>query len=283
MSILIHTSNQQVLYAGTMEGGVYRSLDSDGLSWTSMSGVGSRSVYALAGDAQPNPNLYAGTYSGIWKYTVASGIADYGVSINEGALFTNQTEVTLKLTAPNGTAQMMIGNDGGLAGANWEPFASSKSWTITSYGNNAIPRIVYAKFRTGGVTSGLYQDDIILDTSPPTGTLAITTTIVAWDSRRDTPSLSATSVVSNLVYLPLAQRDHVWGFRSVNLQLSATDDLSGVDKMMVSYDPDFAGVQWEPYLSRKNLLVPEAGATAVYAKFLDRAGNQSGACSAVLP
>lgn len=283
LSILIHTSNQQVLYAGTMEGGVYRSLDSDGLSWTSMSGIGSRSVYALAGDAQPNPNLYAGTYSGIWKYTVASGIADYGVSINEGALFTNQTEVTLKLTAPNGTAQMMIGNDGGLAGANWEPFASSKSWTITSYGNNAIPRIVYAKFRTGGVTSGLYQDDIILDTSPPTGTLAITTTIVAWDSRRDTPSLSATSVVSNLVYLPLAQRDHVWGFRSVNLQLSATDDLSGVDKMMVSYDPDFAGVQWEPYLSRKNLLVPEAGATAVYAKFLDRAGNQSEACSAVLP
>lgn len=283
LSILIHASNQQVLYAGTMEGGVYRSLDSDGLSWALMSGIGSRSVYALAGDDEPTPHLYAGTYSGIWEYTVASGIADYGVSINEGALFTNQTEVTLKLTAPSGTAQMMLSNDGGLAGANWEPFASSKPWTITSYGNNAIPRIVYAKFRTGGVTSGLYQDDIILDTSPPTGTIAITTTIVAWESQMDAPSLSATSAVSNGVYLPLVQRDHVFGFQWVNLQLSATDDLSGVDKMMVSYNADFADVQWEPYLSRKNLLVPEAGATAVYAKFLDHAGNQSEACSALLP
>lgn len=283
LSILIHASNQQVLYAGTMEGGVYRSLDSDGLSWTLMSGIGSRSVYALAGDDKPNPNLYAGTYSGIWKYTVASEIADYGVSINEGALFTNQTQVTLKLTAPTGTTQMKISNDGGLADANWEPFVSSKLWTITSYGNNAIPRIVYAKFRTGGVTSGLYQDDIILDTSPPTGTLTITTTSIVLDFQRGAPSLSTTSVVSYSVYLPLAQRDHVFGFRWTNLQLSATDDLSGVDKMMVSYDADFGDIQWEPYASHKNFLVPEAGATAVYAKFLDRAGNQSEACSAVLP
>jgi photosystem II stability/assembly factor-like uncharacterized protein len=282
MSILIHVSNQQVLYAGTMEGGVYRSLDSDGLSWTLMSGIGSRSVYALAGDDEPNPNLYAGSYSGIWKYTVASEIADYGVSINEGALFTNQTGVTLTLTAPTGTAEMMIGNDGGFAGADWEPFASSKLWTITSYGNNAIPRIVYAKFRTGGVTSGLYQDDIILDTSPPTGTVAITTTVV-WGSQRSAPSIGAASVVSDSIYLPLAQRDHVWGFQWVNLQLSATDDLSGVDKMMVSYDIDFADIQWEPYLSHKTLLVLEAGVTTVYAKFRDRAGNQSEVYSAVLP
>jgi photosystem II stability/assembly factor-like uncharacterized protein len=287
-TIIIDPDNQQTLYAGggadIGSPGVYRSLD-QGLSWVPMmSGMGGRTVWGLALDRSTPQSMFAGTGSGIWKYTFLTPSADYGVSINGGALFTNQTAVTLTLTAPPGTTQMQISNDGGFGGAAWEPMLSSKPSTITSYGAYVIPRVVYAKFKTNGQVSGLYQDDIVLDQTPPAGSVEITdpipsalTTSLPPAAQWLTP-ISATTAYT--VYLPLASRNYIPGYRPVGLVLAASDDLSGVGSMIISVDADFSDAQWQAFVPHLAWYVKEKGASTVFVKYRDGAGNVSQVYSA---
>ncbi|MEM7031557.1 MAG: choice-of-anchor X domain-containing protein, partial [Chloroflexota bacterium] len=46
----------------------------------------------------------------------------------------------------SGVAEMMIANDSDFSGATWEPYQTSKAWTLQLQGNTAV---VYAKFRDG--------------------------------------------------------------------------------------------------------------------------------------
>jgi hypothetical protein len=99
---------------------------------------------------------------------------DFGVTINNGSLFTNHTAVTLTISARPKTYMIQVSNDGGFYGAQWEPCVLSKPWTIVQYGNFIIPRVVYVRFKDiYGVVSATYQDDIILDMAPPTGSISI--------------------------------------------------------------------------------------------------------------
>ncbi len=281
--IKVDPRNQQVMYLASWDetsSGVYRSLDNAGLSWAAMNdGMGNRSVYSLAIDNGSPQNIYAGTTNGVWKYTVTSGHTDDSISINNGTLFTNQTTVTLTLTAPPLTDQMIISNDGGFGGASWEPFATQKPWTITSYGSYVIPRVVYAKFRTNGQVSGQYQDDIILDQTPPTGTMQITGEIT--NTAASLPTVAAYSsapfstTTTYTIYLPLVTKNYIAGFRVVGLSLSATDDVSGVDSILISNDAAFTGPQWQAYVQNMNWYVNEKGTTTVYLKYRDRARNES--------
>jgi photosystem II stability/assembly factor-like uncharacterized protein len=287
--IKIDPRNQQVMYVGggdiglssTTSFGVFRSLDNAGLSWAAMNaGMGSRSVYSLAIDDGSPQSIYAGTPNGVWKYTVASGHTDYSVSINNGALFSNQTAVNLTLTAPPLTDQMIISNDGGFGGATWEPFAAQKPWTITLYGNYVIPRTVYAKFRTTGQTSGQYQDDIILDQTPPTGTLQITNALSGLVPSHLSAVRATTDTLTNTVYLPIVGKGFRPGMRLVVLILSATDDISGVGSMLVSNDGNFTGAPWQVYSTGLDWWVLDKGTTTVYVKYRDRANNESQVYSA---
>ena len=283
-AIAIDPNNQQIIYAGggpdTGTPGVYRSLDNMGISWgPMMEGMGSRAIWSFAIDQNTPQNIYAGTASGIWKYTLVSGPADYSISIDDGALFTNQTAITLTLTAPTGTTEMIVSNDGGFDGVAWEPFATQKPWVITEYGDHVLPRVVYTKFKTHGQISGVYQDDVILDTEAPTGTVEIADTI---DSVADAGSSHPVTVLSplsdtlsNTIYLPAVAKNARNGFVPVELVLSATDDMSGVSEMAISNDISFADTQWEAYTTKKDWWVTETGTTSVYVKFRDRAGNQS--------
>ena len=279
--IEVDPGNQQVMYLGGTDGipGVYRSLDT-GLSWAPMmDGMGSRAVYSLAIDHSETQNIYAGTGSGIWKYTLVSAPADYSITVNDGALFTNQTAVTLALTAPAGTTEMIISNDGGFVGATWEPFAAQKPWTITAYGSYVIPRIVYAKFKTYGQISGLYQDDIILDVTAPTGSIEISGTVQSANSAALPPGMaivaSRTDTLTRTAFLPSVTRNARPGFTLVHLLLSATDDVSGVSQMLLSNDAAFTESEWQAYATEMDWWVPEGVTTTVYVKFRDRAGNES--------
>jgi photosystem II stability/assembly factor-like uncharacterized protein len=282
-AMAIDPGNQQNIYAGggadSGTPGAYRSLDNLGQSWAPMTeGMGNRVVWSLALDQSVPQNIYAGTESGIWKYALVSGPADYSISINDGALFTNQTAVSLALTAPPGTTQMIIGNDGGFSGASWEPFASQKSWEITSVGAYVLPRIVYAKFRTNGQTSGLYQDDIVLDVTAPTGTVEITTTngsAVLPLSPQLATNLAFTDNLTYTIYLPATAKAFRPGFVQIGLILSASDDLSGVGQMLIGNDANFTDAQWEMVIERKSWWIPDSGPTTVHVKFRDRAGNES--------
>jgi len=206
-------------------------------------------------------------------------VQDYSITLNDAALFTNQTAVTLTLTAPPGTTEMIVSNDGGFSGATWESFVSQKPWTITEYEGYTIPRTVYAKFKTSGQISGLYQDDIILDVSAPTGSLEITGTVgssVSFGPLSPVTILSPLSdTLTNTVHLPVVMRNARPGFTLVGLTLSATDDVSGVGEMLISDDASFADAQREEYVTEKNWWVPDIGTTTIYVKYRDRAGNES--------
>jgi len=204
----------------------------------------------------------------------------YGLTINDGELFTNQISVTLSISAPYTTVEMQVCNDGGFAGVLWEPYEANKDWSITQYGSYVIPRVVYVRFKDiSGNISTIYQDDVILDVNAPTGAVEITGTISgvmgADSSHPMTVHSTPTNALTNTIYLPLVANNARPGFTLVGLLLSATDDVSGVGEMLISNDADFADAQWEAYATEKNWWIPEMGTTTVYVKFRDRAGNES--------
>jgi hypothetical protein len=67
------------------------------------------------------------------------------ITINDGASTTPSPNVTLTIAATPDTVEMLISNDPGFVGAVWEPFATSKSWTLAGSGL----QFVYAQFRDG--------------------------------------------------------------------------------------------------------------------------------------
>jgi hypothetical protein len=97
------------------------------------------------------------------------------IVIDEGAEATNNRSVVLTLSASDdsgGPIQMCISNTSSCS--SWEPFATTKSWSLTS-GNGT--KTVYARFRDqwGNVNTTPYSDTIILDTtSPVNGTVTAT-------------------------------------------------------------------------------------------------------------
>ena len=89
------------------------------------------------------------------------------VTINAGAAATNSPNVTLTLSATDNSgtvSQMQCSNDG----TNYsppEPYATTKSWTLTSGDGQ---KTVYAKFKDpSGNWSNPVSDTITLDTTPP--------------------------------------------------------------------------------------------------------------------
>ena len=218
------------------------------VDWSLSGGDGLRTVYVRFKDISDN---VSSPISSTITLDTAAG-TEYGLSINQGTLFTNQATVTLSIAAKQFTTQMMISNDGGFVGATWEPYNSLKPWTITQYGSYVLPRVVYVRYNDiNGNVSATYQDDIILDVTPPTGAISIT-------SQPNGFELTASTVT---------------------LSLSATDDVSGVGQMLISNQADFADATWENYATSR--VWTPGSAPAVYVKFKDNAGNVSSVYSTI--
>ena len=210
-------------------------------------GDGEKTVYARVRDLAGHVSL---PVSDTIELDTTAG-SEYGLSINDGALFTNQVEVTLSLGARPGTAQVQVSNDGGFAGAQWEPYTSTKSWEITRYGDYVIPRVVYVRYRdVFGNISATFSDDIILDVTPPTGS-------VGFAEAAGLRSLAGTRAT---------------------LVLEATDDVSGVGHMQLSNISDFSDAVWQEYEQTYPWTLDEK--LTVYARFRDDAGNVSEVYSA---
>ena len=243
-------------------------------NWVLLNGDGLQTVYARFRDVAGN---VSSPVSSTIELDTAAG-PEYGLTINAGAVFTNQPAVTLTIGAQPGTALMQVSNDGGFADSLWEPYASRKVWTITQYGDYAIPRVVYVRYKDyQGNTSVTYFDEIILDVTPPVGSVTIAPVIAGMRNLTSDPTLQvgASSTQTFTVYLPFISKP-----LQVNLILTATDDVSGVGGMLISNNMDFSGANWEAYASQKNLQVPSTGTTTVYVKFRDNAGNVSTTYSA---
>ena len=82
------------------------------------------------------------------------------ISINGGAQYATSTSVTLTLSAsdPAGVAQMRIQSDSGVWGS-WEPYWSSKGYTLTSPGEGTKTISVQYEDEFGNV-GDIYSDSI---------------------------------------------------------------------------------------------------------------------------
>lgn len=175
---------------------------------------------------------------------------NFSLSINDGALYTNRIAVTLSISGPPTNLDMQVSNDGGFTEAVWERCTRHKLWEITQLGNYVIPRVVYIRYKDkDGKTSSTFQDDIILDVTPPTGSVTI----------------------ANLTGISAANA-------SVTLIVSASDDVSGIAGMRISNRSDFLEADWQRY--QTSYLWSFDSAPTVYVQLRDNAGNTSNTYSA---
>jgi len=164
----------------------------------------------------------------------------FGVSINYGALYTNDPLVTVRLWGPNVT-HMRISNDGGFTESYWRSYQITATWPLSTYGSYVMPRLVYAQFKDAhGAIYGTFMDDIIYDPVAPEGNVVL---------------LSSPDTVTATVWL------------------ESWDDNSGVDEMRVA--DTLGGIDaasWQPYTETLSWVLQ---GSQVYAQFRDHAGNPS--------
>jgi hypothetical protein len=116
-------------------------------------------VHDTAGNWSSNAAHYGPFY--------VDGVAPSGsLTVAGGAAYVNSTSVALTLSASDagsGVSQMQFSNEG-ASWSNWEAYATSKSWTLSSGDGQ---KRVYVRYRdNAGNISSSYSDTIILDTAP---------------------------------------------------------------------------------------------------------------------
>jgi len=191
-----------------------------------------------------------------------------GVTIDQGALFTDTPQVSLRLIAPqpHNVAAVRISNDGGFGTSTVVPLADPGSvatvpWTLASTGPERLPKTVYVRFVSQvaldgqgtvmGVDDVQYTDDIVLDETAPVIVAARFASGggAAALARPARPSRPARGAVV----------------------LRAQDALSGVTHVQVTGTRSRPGT-WRAYRTR----VPAPGARgAVFVRVRDGAGNVS--------
>ena len=178
------------------------------------------------------------------------------ISINNAAVFTASPSVTLSICAP-AMVEMKLSNDGGFAGAQWEPYVQIKPWTLTTYGQSVLPRFVYAAFRdANGTIYATYFDDIIYDSTAPQGTITVS---------NGSPAAQTTNVHASALLNT-----------TVEVQINARDDNSGMAQMQLSASAAFTDTTWQPFSARQTWLPTGGdGSKTVYVRLRDHAGNVS--------
>ncbi len=213
-----------------------------GIPHTLSAGDGDKTVYVQFRDLHGNISVEA---SDTIRLDEAAGTDPDLFTMNEGALWTSSTTVTLKISAAARVTGMQISNDRGFAGAVWQPFDTRPTWELLPYQNYVIQRTVYVRVRSGLTIGPIRSDDIIYDPVPPTGNA----TIQSVDGSQLQVSLAATD----------------------------SDNGSGVAAMRVALAGDFAQAEWEPFAESKRIVLGDLSPNDVQlvVQFRDGAGNVS--------
>ena len=126
-------------------------------TWALAPGSGSKTVYVQFKD---NAGNISTSYTGAVVLDIDPPTGS--IVINGGAAHTANPNVTLTLSATDtgsGVSQMRFSNDG-TSWSGWEPYATSKPWTLAS--GNGI-KTVYVRYQDGaGNPSGSFSDTILL-------------------------------------------------------------------------------------------------------------------------
>jgi photosystem II stability/assembly factor-like uncharacterized protein len=233
--------------------------ENGGLTWTARSlGSGSlEDVASLGGGSKVA--VAVGAHGRIMRTSdgvewVQVGEAPTGtITINNAATYTTSRDVTVSHTVSGGSggiAQMRHSADGGSTwiggGQGWVTYAPSRSITLPSGDGTKTVRVEF-KDAVGTVSTELIEDSIILDTTAPTGTIAI-----------DGGAPYATSTAVTVT-------------NSVNFDVSGAHATQG---MRFSTDGGSTWSAWETYKASKSLTLPSGdGTKTVRGEFKDAAGN----------
>ena len=199
--------------------------------------------------SRPTPTVLAyDTHTGGWYPDEVSPTIQ-SLKIQDGAAATTSPDVFLSLQASDtgsGLSGMRFSNDG-TTWSDWEPFATTKSWTLT--GGDG-PKTVFAEVRDAvDNVSTSKQAVIILDRTAPTLTgLTI-----------NGGALATTST-------------------AVNLTLQASDNQggSGLSQMAFSNDRGATWSEWQSFSTTASwTLTSGDGQKTVQARVRDVAGNSS--------
>jgi hypothetical protein len=151
-----------------------------------------------------------------------------GVTINHGAIYTNDPHVTLSPVWPAFTKTILVSNDGGFADSSSLKVGKDVPWTLQTSGPERLPKTVYVRF-DGKAPN--YTDDIILDQTPP----------VVDSAQLDNGSAK----------LPARQPEPKGGRKhTYRLTVRAKDKLSGVKRIKIA-SKKTRHVKWVRY--RKHL------------------------------
>ena len=132
----------------------------------------------------------------IWDATPPTG----SVVINDNAQYTNGRAALLKLSASDdsGTVSQMRFSNDNVNYSSWEAYESVKEWSLSVSDGR---KTVYVQFADEAENRSTVNDSIILDTTPPDGSVAISGGSEYCTSSTVTLSLSATDVVSGLAQM----------------------------------------------------------------------------------
>lgn len=179
--------------------------------------------------------------------------SESGISISSGKPYTNSKNVTLEIKWPEYASSVRLSNDGGFGTAvtQTKKLSSSIAWVLDDSVRGIYTKVVYARFVGEGIdTTKTYSDDIILDTTAPN---------------------IASSTASGIS-------------GSVEIALTATDDITGVDKIevkngfttvMKDYDSKVSVTEKELGLAVSAAGVHKADTSSIEVRVSDRAGNWS--------
>ncbi|MEA2496085.1 MAG: hypothetical protein QOJ29_3996, partial [Thermoleophilaceae bacterium] len=165
-----------------------------------------------------------------------------GVSINDGAQYTNDPKVTLFAVWPSFATDMLVSNDGGFGAGQLFPVAEQQPWALDSSGPERLPKTVYVRYQAGSPTTQTFTDDIILDQTPP-------------------------KVVSASVAKPAGATSAA---ATITLKLKATDNVSGVAGVQVSSNPKKPGA-----VKKFKAKLKVKKAKKLFVRVQDKAGNFS--------
>jgi hypothetical protein len=193
------------------------------------------------------------TTTGELKVNAATGAgSQFGVTIDNGAQFTNSPDVTVTSNFPSFTSSLLFSNDGGFGNAKTFPAQKQTKWQLESSGPERLPKTLYVRFLAGSVPSQTYQDDIILDETPPKVAAATVT-----------PSAAPASAGARAA----ARRR----LRKFVVKTKARDSNSGVSHLQATANKRKPGRA----LRYKKRLVVKAAKRPRWVRARDRAGNWS--------
>jgi hypothetical protein len=209
-------------------------------TWSLTTADGKKTVYY---QLKNNAETVSPTYS---TSIILDTVSPTGsISIAGGVAYTNNKTVSLTLTASDATSglsQMRLSTDGVFDTEQWENYTNSKFLSLTG-GDET--KTVYVQFKDkAGLESSSLSDTILLDTTPPTGSIRI---------NNDSPETNSNSVL---------------------LALTA-NDTNGVVKTRFSND----GISWSSWenFSATNAwtMASGNGIQTVYVQFQDSTGLDS--------